>query len=302
MAETTGFDLNFCQLETGNPTIKTKTTILPSVVSSQFLFDKTYYQKGIAPKGYASFGMMTGSSLTRFAGKDYGSSYLFDFNGRSGFETISNSPFTGKSIHLSIDRLHDTAETNGISSYKTNRLDYAYPWHIDPPKLQLLQDSILNMETLVTHTNRHPQDKFDLSTIEDDIYRALICCLDTSQEKERLLLSQRLVIKKKAVEYIQSHFYDQITVTDICRACATTTRTLERVFREELNLTPKQFLTKVRLSNTRLALLSKEQELNITDIAASCGLLHASQFAKYYKAQYGELPSQTLMGQGLAQN
>ena len=82
MAEKTGFDFDFCQLERGEPILKSCTTILPSVFSTTFYFNKRFHQKGKAPEGYASVGIMLGDSRTRSTGKNYGSEYLFDFNSR----------------------------------------------------------------------------------------------------------------------------------------------------------------------------------------------------------------------------
>jgi len=293
MSEKTGFDLDFCQLEAGEPLLKSKITILSSIASTRFLFDKSFLQKGMAPEGCFAFGCMSGQSLSRYAGKSYGSEYLFDLNGRSGFETRTSSLFTAKSIHVKADRLHDIAELQGIDLSGLGKNDYGEPRHVDSIKLQMLEEAIQNVENLVPLSDNQPQWKSELATVEDTVYLTLADCLDTSQRADRPSFSNRMFVLRRALDYIHSHCCEPITITDMSRACATTSRTLERVFRAEFGATPKQYITKARLSKARRALFQNSLETSITDIASSCGFLHMSQFAKDYKTQYGELPSQT---------
>ena len=159
MAEKTGFDFDFCQLERGEPILKTSTTILPSVFSTTFYFNKRFHQKGKAPEGYVSVGIMLGDSRTRNTGKNYGSEHLFDFNSRSGYETVSDGPFLAKSIHVNVDRLHDTADLHDINLSGMGKIDYAMPRLVDPTKIQQLQDTIRNMEYLVSPMNYQLQEK-----------------------------------------------------------------------------------------------------------------------------------------------
>ena len=293
MAEKTGFEMDFCQLEAGEPILKTNTTFLPSIISTEFYFNKAIHQRGKAPDGYLTFGVPQGDSSFRWMGKEIGSGYLFDFNARSGFDVKSERNFSAKTIHVKVDRMHDTADIHGIDLSDVGKTDYAVPKLVDAVKLHQLQDAILNVENLVSNFGHQPLGKVDISTAEDAVYRKLADCLDFSQRNFPISHSNRLAIKRRAIDYIQLHYCETITITDICHACATTNRTLVRVFREEFGVTPKQYLSLVRLSSVRRELCQKDLEKSIRDIAISKGFWHMSQFAQDYKNQFGELPSQS---------
>jgi len=293
MSEKTGFKLDFCQLERGKLLLKTKTTVLPEVITSEFYYSRAIHQRGIAPGGYASFGIRLGNSQSRHGGKSYGSDSLTDFNARNGYESISSGPFSAKTIQVKVDRLLDTAELHGIDLSSLYDKDYAVTCRVDSTRLQPLKDALVNMEMLGSSLGSQPHGKTGINVAEDTVYRNLAICLDCSQRDHSVSGPNRVAIMKRSIDFIRSHQSDAITVTDICRACATTSRTLERVFREELGVTPKQYLTMARLSGVREELCRKHQEKSIGEIAASRGFWHMSQFAQDYKNLFGELPSQT---------
>lgn len=293
LAENSNFELDFCQLESGEPTIKTKTTILSSVICTEFSINKAFHQQGTLPDGHFSFGFMQGKSQSRWVGEDIGSAYLIDFNGRCGFDTISDRAFSAKSIHVKKGRLHEIADVLGVDLSNLGAMDYALPLRIDPISMNELQVAIQNAEYLVQAIQHHPLDHVDIVTVEETIYHKLIHCLDISQRRGSATHSNRLASMRRAIDFIKSHSRDVYTVTDVCRASATTSRTLERVFREELAVTPKQYMKLVKLTGVRQDLTKLSQEESIKDIALSWGFWHMSQFAQDYKNHFGKLPSQT---------
>ncbi len=293
LAENSNFELDFCQLEPGEPTIKTKTTILSSVICTEFSINKAFHQQGALPDDYFSFGFMQGKSQSRWAGEDIGSSYLIDFNGRCGFDTISDRAFSAKSIHVKKGRFHEVADVHGVDLSKLGAMDYSLPLRIDPISMNQLQVAIQTAEYLVQALQHRPSDSVDIVAVEETIYHKIVHCLDISQRRDSATRSNRLASMQRAIDFIKSHSRDVYTVTDVCRASATTSRTLERVFREELAVTPKQYMKLVKLTGVRQDLIKLSQEESIKDIALSWGFWHMSQFAQDYKNQFGKLPSQT---------
>jgi AraC family ethanolamine operon transcriptional activator len=72
-------------------------------------------------------------------------------------------------------------------------------------------------------------------------------------------------------------------------------RTLEYIFRDYFNVTPKVYLKSRRLAAVRHELLrSLHSKSSINEIANRWGFWHMSQFATDYRRFFGELPSETL--------
>jgi len=72
-------------------------------------------------------------------------------------------------------------------------------------------------------------------------------------------------------------------------------RTLRYAFRDELNLSPLDFLRRLRLHAARRELMDAEGALpRVTDVANRQGFLELGRFAADYRRLFGEVPSTTL--------
>ncbi len=105
--------------------------------------------------------------------------------------------------------------------------------------------------------------------------------------------SNRSRALKRALAYIHTHGKEVISIDTLCKETATSLSTLQRVFREHFGVSPKQYLTAIRLSGVRRALLDDEESRNISDIASEWGFWHMSKFTADYKRHFGECPSVT---------
>jgi AraC-like DNA-binding protein len=86
------------------------------------------------------------------------------------------------------------------------------------------------------------------------------------------------------------------TAASIAREVGVSARALQEGFRQHIGGTPMQFLRDARLRHVRLDLLSagEERDASVSQVALRWGFTHLGRFASYYRARYGELPSQTL--------
>lgn len=91
-----------------------------------------------------------------------------------------------------------------------------------------------------------------------------------------------------ALDFIHSNFGYEIGVAEIARAVGIDRSYLYRIFRQELNRSPKECLTQFRLQ-TAAEMLTKT-ELSVTEISLSCGFKEVSLFDKQFKAAYGCSP------------
>ena len=98
----------------------------------------------------------------------------------------------------------------------------------------------------------------------------------------------------KAIAFVNDQNNEAITVGDICRSTGIALRTLNRAFREHFGVGPKAYLIRQRLSSVRAELVSAPGSIVIADVANRHAFWHMGQFAKDYRAMFGELPSETV--------
>ncbi len=99
-----------------------------------------------------------------------------------------------------------------------------------------------------------------------------------------------------ARDYIEMHLSEPISVGDVADAVQVSVRSLEDGFRTELRTTPSAYLRDRRLERVRndLAETGPNDGRTVSDVAFRWGFNHLGRFAGYYRARFGESPSQTL--------
>ncbi len=91
------------------------------------------------------------------------------------------------------------------------------------------------------------------------------------------------------------------SVGELARAVHLSARALQDGFARTVEMSPMQYLRRVRMSRARDELvLSTPDETTVGDVAARWGFLHHGRFAAAYRARFGETPARTLRSGGPA--
>lgn len=109
----------------------------------------------------------------------------------------------------------------------------------------------------------------------------------TSQRYSQIVkISQDYVMERHGVNY---------SIADMCEATATSERTLQYAFRSIMDMTPIEYLIRLRLHRARSDLLETNgKSTTVSRIAVNWGFWHLGDFSIAYKRCFGESPSQTL--------
>ncbi|WP_435120900.1 AraC family transcriptional regulator [Amycolatopsis thermoflava] len=100
-----------------------------------------------------------------------------------------------------------------------------------------------------------------------------------------------------AVDIMQNHPEWEHTTSSLAKATGVAVRTLQRGFREELGVTPREYLNDVRLQRVRDELRARRPEhATVGAIASRWGFPHLGRFSALYRKRFGESPSSTLRG------
>ena len=94
------------------------------------------------------------------------------------------------------------------------------------------------------------------------------------------------------MHYIDSHIGAPISLEDLARAGNMSVRTLHQLCAQVHDLSPMAWVRERRLQAAR-RYLRLHPQATVTDTALRFGFAHAGRFASYYKARFGEMPSQT---------
>lgn len=95
---------------------------------------------------------------------------------------------------------------------------------------------------------------------------------------------------QEAISYIRNHYAKGITVEELAQYLGVNRSYLYTIFKNKLDLSPKEFLTKFQISRAK-------EQLTLTDesveyIAASCGYRSTLVFTKNFKQEIGMTPTE----------
>jgi transcriptional regulator GlxA family with amidase domain len=127
--------------------------------------------------------------------------------------------------------------------------------------------------------------------LEDMMLRAVVMLL-----APKLFLAEGKRRKTKLNEvcdYIDANLDKKITLTELERLSGHSARSLQYAFRSAFDRTPMQWVLDQRLEAVRRRILAAKAGVTLTALAADY-FGNLGEFARLYKARYGELPSQTL--------
>ncbi|GAA0257617.1 AraC family transcriptional regulator [Cryptosporangium japonicum] len=103
-------------------------------------------------------------------------------------------------------------------------------------------------------------------------------------------------VVRRAVEFIEEHAAEPVTLEAIAAAAGVGTRSLQAAFARHLDTTPLGQLYRVRLGRVREELQNAQpgDGSTVADVARRWGFADRGRFAAAYRSAFGELPSQTL--------
>ncbi len=107
---------------------------------------------------------------------------------------------------------------------------------------------------------------------------------------EEVSTDSNVLVQKRMMDYIRTHYQEKIRVEDIAAAGGVCRTKCWQIFRRYLGQTPNDYLNSFRLEKGMQLL--KSTRLSVTEIADQCGFSSASYFTELFTRQKGCTPSQ----------
>jgi len=95
---------------------------------------------------------------------------------------------------------------------------------------------------------------------------------------------------KAAVEFIDLNYDQQIKLADIANEVNLSVSRISHLFKEQMNLTPIEYLTEVRINHAKKLL--KTNKITWQQIAFETGFSSENYFARTFKNKTGKTPKQ----------
>lgn len=107
-------------------------------------------------------------------------------------------------------------------------------------------------------------------------------------------LHNRMSIIRQFEHKVRERIHTVIRIPELCTELGVSNRVLEYLVKDDIGMTPKQYVNVMRLNAVRRELLEiNKKDRTILNIANRYGIKHLGRFAADYRRQFGELPSRT---------
>lgn len=301
-----GWDLNFRQLDRGAFEAN-----FIQVGDRQHHFDyfdmnRLVDQQGTSPPGVWTFAFLTeDSSPFTWRGCSVEKGQMMIYSPASHLEAQSRPGFEILSLSFSEEGLCEVGRTAGLPELK-DLVRGAELISCDRRRMQILRR---NLREFHRESQKKPTAgiiRRFWEALQFDIPSQLLEILVSSRREGRIPRPRmRESALRRALQVIEAMTNEPPTVQDLCRIAGASERLLRYAFLERFGISPKAYLTAVRLNGVRRDLHKADPSATkIIEVAGRWGFWHMGQFAAEYRRLFGELPSETLGGppQGLLEN
>lgn len=123
-----------------------------------------------------------------------------------------------------------------------------------------------------------------------DVMRLLSGLLESNESQKEAFTNMEfhLIKIRKALKYIQDHYQEEITVSQLAGQTGYSIYYFSRLFKELTALTPVQYVMRYRLERAKDLLLFSDE--TVENVMLQSGFHHYGHFWKNFKAVYGSAP------------
>ncbi|MEG0256404.1 MAG: AraC family transcriptional regulator [Vagococcus sp.] len=94
----------------------------------------------------------------------------------------------------------------------------------------------------------------------------------------------------QAMRYMELHYHDDIQISDIAYSVGIHPNYLSAMFKKEIGVSPKKYLTSLKINKAKKLLTESEDPINL--IASSVGFNDALSFSKFFRKELGTSPTE----------
>lgn len=213
-----------------------------------------------------------------------------------GLTQLQVSP--GDAVIVNSDVLHSITATSYSLHYHCLIMDKSFCENFDLHTsnlifMNLVRDNIVeeifnNIYNEMIHKRDYYKTLVKSYSIEllVYLYRNFLQRKNTSVDD---ILNNKIILTKKAIDYIRNNFLSDISIDDICNDIGFSKYYFCRVFKEITCKTVVDYINFLRCDYARKLLVSGKY--NVSEIAEKSGFRNLSYFSKTYKRYMGNLPS-----------
>ena len=273
-------------LESGSFKGTVSSIFTSSIVISRFDINKKVLQLGTGAPGYITFVIWEPNTLFSWRKLEMKKG-MIGILWNKEHQSVTGAGFKGLPISVEEKYFTKLCHNKGYPDL-VKKLSKREVLYVSESSL----DEIRRLVELITQ-NRNLSNHIVYNLIEQELIDLLVGCIAFALPNNTEI---DLPYPKfaRVIDYIHDNLSNVTSVQQICESTQVPERTVRRLISKKYSLSPKNYLTKLRLNEVRKGLKKDSDYANVFQIASEYNFWHMGQFSRDYKNLFGELPSDTL--------
>lgn len=253
-------------------------------------------QRGTTPPGMRTFAVPnSGCSEFRWFGHSVDANSLLLFPAHGEIECISRAGFSVFTFCIPVELLEKNAHWCGLPETGSILASSEAVLRLNEEEVEPLRTLLRLTRWLTTASNETPSDNQYYEGIQDQVlfYTLRLFARQTNLASPRL--KKKHLAMRQVLEFIEANKHKPLRILRLSKETDVSVRSLQMLFKQEMGMTLKAYLSGQRLYGAHRDLWDATQsDLHVSDVARKWGYWHMSQFSADYHKLFDELPSSTL--------
>ncbi len=290
-----GWDMDFRQIEPGLLNARAVGFGHAGIMVMRVELNRSFHQLGSPPAGFQTFGLPDIESGTlRWSGAETPPGVLINFSYEEELDCVNQGPMGGYVLSFSEDILNRACEGLGIDPDFISRVQDSRFWESHGDEHEDLRKVLRALEKIAVCDGDEGLEQWE-EVFNTDLVTLVIRILAMDSSTARLAApGSRVAAMNRALKMLKEHDQPSPSIEALCTMVGASWATLERAFKDEFGVPPKKYIKSRRLAAVKSELIKTGPGAVISDAANHWGFWHMGSFARDYRKQFGELPSETL--------
>ena len=247
---------------------------------------------GRPPQDCVTFGLIVNDAqcVSKFARMD--EAHIFAADDTQHFEWMTLDPTDMLTVSIEKDYFHERYAAH-----------FGKPFHLPlhanlfactKEITEITRNALLSL--LKNTLKNPPHQELDAynTALEEDIIGILLPML--AQSNVKITVHKPHLVAYDLQKFMHENYAEDLTIDTMCDVLRISRRNGHLAFKNLYGITPKAYVTRIRLGKVFEALFHGQVEsTQVQEVAHRHGFTHMSHFSQNYKNFFGELPSQTLL-------
>ncbi|MCX2983422.1 AraC family transcriptional regulator [Halieaceae bacterium IMCC14734] len=269
---------------------------LSSLLLTNARFGCQVDQRGTTPPGMRTFALPnSGCTEFRWFGHTVSANSLLLFPIHGEIECVSRPGFSVFTFSIPVELLEQNIHFCNIFGPGNTLTPSEMVVRLDEKRVEPMRNLLRLAQWLATTSSQAAYNNEYYEGIQNQIVLCMLELFSLDANIATTPTTKKQVAIKKVLDFVEANKHKPLRVPELCSETDISLRSLQLLFKQEIGMTLKAYVTAQRLYGAHRDLWGATQlGASISDVAAKWGFWHMSQFSKDYRTIFDELPSDTL--------